>query len=50
MIFILGGALSQAKGAFSNWWNTLTTLQPTVEEGKSDNPCEMNSQVQVNPQ
>ncbi|KZC14924.1 Late secretory pathway protein AVL9 like protein [Dufourea novaeangliae] len=31
-----GGALSQAKGAFSNWWSTLTTVQP-VEEGKADN-------------
>ena len=30
---MLGGALSQAKGAFSNWWSTLTTVQP-VEEGK----------------
>ncbi|KOX71463.1 Late secretory pathway protein AVL9 like protein [Melipona quadrifasciata] len=29
----VGGALSQAKGAFSNWWSTLTTVQP-VEEGK----------------
>ncbi|XP_015437875.1 PREDICTED: late secretory pathway protein AVL9 homolog [Dufourea novaeangliae] len=33
---ICGGALSQAKGAFSNWWSTLTTVQP-VEEGKADN-------------
>ncbi|XP_033332373.1 late secretory pathway protein AVL9 homolog isoform X1 [Megalopta genalis] len=32
----VGGALSQAKGAFSNWWSTLTTVQP-VEEGKPDN-------------
>lgn len=32
--YLLGGALSQAKGAFSNWWSTLTTVQP-VEEGKA---------------
>ncbi|XP_076160727.1 late secretory pathway protein AVL9 homolog isoform X2 [Ptiloglossa arizonensis] len=32
----VGGALSQAKGAFSNWWSTLTTVQP-AEEGKADN-------------
>lgn len=32
--YLLGGALSQAKGAFSNWWSTLTTVQP-VEEGKT---------------
>ncbi|XP_029031902.1 late secretory pathway protein AVL9 homolog [Osmia bicornis bicornis] len=32
----VGGALSQAKGAFSNWWSTLTTVQ-SVEEGKADN-------------
>ncbi|XP_053987688.1 late secretory pathway protein AVL9 homolog [Hylaeus volcanicus] len=32
----VGGALSQAKGAFSNWWSTLTTVQP-AEEGKGDN-------------
>lgn len=25
---IIGGALSQAKGAFSNWWSTFQT-QPT---------------------
>lgn len=31
-----GGALSQAKGAFSNWWSTLTTVQP-VDEAKIDN-------------
>lgn len=31
----VGGALSQAKGAFSNWWSTLTTVQP-VEEGKDN--------------
>jgi len=31
-----GGALSQAKGAFSNWWTTLTTVQP-VDEAKIDN-------------
>jgi len=31
-----GGALSQAKGAFSNWWSTLTTVQP-VDETKIDN-------------
>jgi hypothetical protein len=31
-----GGALSQAKGAFSNWWSTLTTVQP-VDETKTDN-------------
>ncbi|XP_017888645.2 late secretory pathway protein AVL9 homolog, partial [Ceratina calcarata] len=30
----VGGALSQAKGAFSNWWTTLTAVQP-VEEGKT---------------
>ncbi|KAL7286130.1 hypothetical protein TKK_0019573 [Trichogramma kaykai] len=24
----VGGALSQAKGAFSSWWSTLTTVQP----------------------
>ncbi|XP_043478388.1 late secretory pathway protein AVL9 homolog [Leptopilina heterotoma] len=24
----VGGALSQAKGAFSTWWNTLTAVQP----------------------
>lgn len=34
MSYLLGGALSQAKGAFSNWWSTLTTVQP-VEEGKA---------------
>lgn len=33
--YLLGGALSQAKGAFSNWWSTLTTVQP-VEEGKDN--------------
>lgn len=32
----VGGALSQAKGAFSNWWSTLTTVQP-VDEAKIDN-------------
>ena len=32
----VGGALSQAKGAFSNWWSTLTTVQP-LEEGKAGN-------------
>ncbi|XP_043258297.1 late secretory pathway protein AVL9 homolog isoform X1 [Colletes gigas] len=32
----VGGAISQAKGAFSNWWSTLTTVQPP-EEGKPDN-------------
>ncbi|KYQ47397.1 Late secretory pathway protein AVL9 like protein [Trachymyrmex zeteki] len=32
----VGGALSQAKGAFSNWWTTLTTVQP-VDEAKIDN-------------
>ncbi|EZA52975.1 hypothetical protein DMN91_009118 [Ooceraea biroi] len=32
----VGGALSQAKGAFSNWWSTLTTVQP-VDETKTDN-------------
>ncbi|XP_076756647.1 late secretory pathway protein AVL9 homolog [Xylocopa sonorina] len=30
----VGGAISQAKGAFSNWWTTLTAVQP-VEEGKT---------------
>lgn len=35
-LFPLGGALSQAKGAFSNWWSTLTTVQP-VDETKIDN-------------
>ncbi|OAD58837.1 Late secretory pathway protein AVL9 like protein, partial [Eufriesea mexicana] len=30
----VGGALSQAKGAFTNWWSTLTTVQ-TVEDGKA---------------
>ncbi|XP_048508797.1 late secretory pathway protein AVL9 homolog isoform X2 [Athalia rosae] len=30
----VGGAISQAKGAFSNWWTTLTTVQATdTEEG-----------------
>lgn len=28
--------MSQAKGAFSNWWSTLTTVQP-VDEAKIDN-------------
>lgn len=36
MFHLQGGALSQAKGAFSNWWSTLTTVQP-LEEGKADN-------------
>lgn len=35
-MFLPGGALSQAKGAFSNWWSTLTTVQP-VDETKIDN-------------
>lgn len=36
LIIYKGGALSQAKGAFSNWWSTLTTVQP-VDEAKIDN-------------
>ncbi|KAG7209136.1 hypothetical protein KM043_015280 [Ampulex compressa] len=32
----VGGAISQAKGAFSNWWSTLTMVQP-VDEAKTDN-------------
>lgn len=24
----VGGALTQAKGAFSNWWSSMTTAQP----------------------
>ncbi|XP_035721501.1 late secretory pathway protein AVL9 homolog [Vespa mandarinia] len=32
----VGGAISQAKGAFSNWWSTLTTAQ-TIDEMKTDN-------------
>ncbi|XP_066588489.1 late secretory pathway protein AVL9 homolog isoform X2 [Prorops nasuta] len=32
----VGGAISQAKGAFSNWWTTLTAVQP-VDEVKTDN-------------
>lgn len=28
---ILGGALSHARGAFSSWWSTLTTVQPMME-------------------
>lgn len=35
-LLLQGGALSQAKGAFSNWWTTLTTVQP-VDETKIDN-------------
>lgn len=27
-----GGAISQAKGAFSNWWTTLTTVQANEGE------------------
>lgn len=30
----VGGAISQAKGAFSNWWTTLTTVQATDAEGR----------------
>ncbi|XP_074094307.1 late secretory pathway protein AVL9 homolog isoform X1 [Cotesia typhae] len=33
----VGGALSQAKGAFSNWWSTLTTIQPEEVEVRNDN-------------
>ncbi|XP_012273117.1 late secretory pathway protein AVL9 homolog isoform X2 [Orussus abietinus] len=32
----VGGAISQAKGAFSNWWSTLTTVQPIDVDGKVD--------------
>lgn len=28
---ITGGALSQAKGAFSNWWSNLTTPQSPTD-------------------
>lgn len=33
-----GGAISQARGAFSNWWSTLTTIQPLDVEARSDLP------------
>lgn len=41
-----GGAISQAKGAFSNWWSTLTTVQP-MDNGESK-ACE-NQQQDVRP-
>jgi len=42
-----GGALSQAKGAFSNWWSTLTTVQP-VDETKTDNQTANNHHTECN--
>lgn len=41
-----GGALSQAKGAFSNWWSTLTTVQP-VDEAKIDNQTANNAMSSI---
>ncbi|XP_008548738.1 late secretory pathway protein AVL9 homolog [Microplitis demolitor] len=38
----VGGALSQAKGAFSNWWSTLTTIQPGEVEIRNDNVNQSN--------
>lgn len=32
MIKLLGGALSQARGVFSNWWSNLTTAQNTINQ------------------
>lgn len=31
----VGGALSQARGAFSSWWNTLTTVQSPEADGSA---------------
>ncbi|OXU20890.1 hypothetical protein TSAR_010151, partial [Trichomalopsis sarcophagae] len=42
----VGGAISQAKGAFSNWWSTLTTVQP-MDNGESK-ACD-NQQQDVRP-
>ncbi|XP_057320689.1 late secretory pathway protein AVL9 homolog [Microplitis mediator] len=39
----VGGALSQAKGAFSNWWSTLTTIQPGEVEIRNDNVNQSNN-------
>lgn len=36
LVFPEGGAISQAKGAFSNWWSTLTTVQSTDAEARSE--------------
>lgn len=42
----VGGALSHAKGAFSTWWNTLTTVQPinvTRDNTLTDDEKEQNA-------
>jgi len=31
-LFIIGGAISQAKGAVTNWWSNLTTTQDLEDE------------------
>lgn len=44
MTFVEGGALSQAKGAFSTWWNTLTAVQPINIERDNTLPEEKREQ------
>lgn len=47
MLVVIGGAISQAKGAFSNWWsNLLVSPEPVqkaveaiTENGASDTEC-----------
>ncbi|XP_043274264.1 late secretory pathway protein AVL9 homolog isoform X2 [Venturia canescens] len=44
----VGGAISQAKGAFTNWWSTLTTIQPLDVDLRNDNQPEETDKVETN--